>query len=311
MKKYKGAWLRHYPLRNNRKIGKLTPYQFQIYIYLLEILFEQNCKTVTKCVEKVKNLAVSVRLNEANKDKCKQILAIFESETKVKLMSNSSESEVKTILNWIESGLSKTIFTEFDELAFECRARKNLLKKTLQRLHDLNLIILKNNKIEIPNWFYYQNFRTDDKTTRMDITRTLDSICYITSIPHEIPYNKNKNNKKKNNNIIDNSRREGDDQCPYQKIVSLFNEICGKYGVHTTLQPNDDRKPNIKQRWTHSLKTLEAWKEYFELCMQSKFLRGEVPPTLKFPRPFRITLKFVTKLSNYRQIIEGEYHREN
>lgn len=65
------------------------------------------------------------------------------------------------------------------------------------------------------------------------------------------------------------------DLCPYQKIISIWNEVCGVSGLPKA-EATDKRKRLIKVRWNSEMKrSLDHWRKFCELVAQSNFHRGE------------------------------------
>lgn len=94
---------------------------------------------------------------------------------------------------------------------------------------------------------------------------------------------------------------------PVKEIIDLYHELlpmCPQVRKLTAA-----RKAQIEARWrSKDLPDLETWRDYFEFCAESKFLRGESPAG-PGQRPFVADLEWLTKESNYAKVFERKYHK--
>lgn len=91
-------------------------------------------------------------------------------------------------------------------------------------------------------------------------------------------------------------------KCPHDEIQKLWNEICVPAGLPQYMKRTPARDKQIRSRWANGLPDLEQWEKFFRYVLKSKFLTGQSD------RPFRPTIDWVTKQSNYVKILEGNYH---
>lgn len=92
---------------------------------------------------------------------------------------------------------------------------------------------------------------------------------------------------------------------PYQKIVDIYNDVCGDV-LPRCLKLDKKRKANIQKCWNsefngaHPFKNLECWRGYFNDCLDNKFWCGENN------RGWKADIEFVTRESSVLKILEGE-----
>ncbi|MHB1351985.1 MAG: helix-turn-helix domain-containing protein [Thiobacillus sp.] len=107
--------------------------------------------------------------------------------------------------------------------------------------------------------------------------------------------------------------------CPIQKIIDLYHE-CMPANPRCKV-PNEARKRSIRQRWieaailtckpfgyTTQAEGLRAWRHFFEVCAESKFLTGQVPGRDGKP-PFLADIDFLFSPKGFAKCIENKYHR--
>lgn len=108
--------------------------------------------------------------------------------------------------------------------------------------------------------------------------------------------------------------------CPIQKIIDLYHE-CMPANPRCKV-PNEARKRSIRQRWieaanltckpfgyTTQAEGLHAWRHFFEVCAESKFLTGQVPGRDGKP-PFLADIDFLFSPKGFAKCIENKYHRD-
>ncbi len=97
--------------------------------------------------------------------------------------------------------------------------------------------------------------------------------------------------------------------CPYQKIITDYNEILGPYlGMCQKLTPT--RQKTVQARWRDCMKDgdfktqddgIAYFRRYFEYIKTCDFLMGNNG------RDWRADFDWIFKLSNYTKICEGKY----
>lgn len=113
--------------------------------------------------------------------------------------------------------------------------------------------------------------------------------------PHQRP---NGSAKKANGN--------GKHEVPFAEIVALYHESLPMLPKIEKL--TKQRQGYIRQRWAEDLPTLDHWRNYFDFVRQSPFLTGRTEGRDGRP-PFRATLEWLCRPSNYAKVAEEAYHR--
>ncbi|MBO3274096.1 replication protein [Pseudomonas schmalbachii] len=94
------------------------------------------------------------------------------------------------------------------------------------------------------------------------------------------------------------------ERIPFQKIVDLYNRVCGKH-LPQCLKLNEKRKRNIRKCWNLELdgdfpfRSLECWEGYFYDCLQNPHWIGYND------RGWRADLEFVTREDKVLKVLEG------
>ena len=133
---------------------------------------------------------------------------------------------------------------------------------------------------------------------RLDISITSKDVIVETDVPDPQPSESEKVEKPKTG--ID---------CPYQKIVSDYNDTLGPYlGMCQKLTPT--RQKAVQARWRDCMKDgdfkteeegLDYFHRYFEYVKKCDFLMGSNG------REWRADFDWIFKLQNYTKICEGKY----
>ncbi|MCI0564875.1 MAG: hypothetical protein MN733_40935 [Nitrososphaera sp.] len=94
--------------------------------------------------------------------------------------------------------------------------------------------------------------------------------------------------------------------CPHEEIIKIYHEVlpaCQPVRIWTPA-----RKAMLQARWREDQKRqdLKWWRGYFEFISRSPFLMGQVEPT-NGRRPFRASLEWLIRPSNFANINEGKY----
>jgi hypothetical protein len=109
--------------------------------------------------------------------------------------------------------------------------------------------------------------------------------------------------------------------CPTEKIVDAYHELMPLNPMVKVL--NDTRKKAIRARWLEAsalgckpfgYKTqadgLAAWRAFFVVCAESKFLTGRATPQ-PGKAPFLADIEFLMSPSGFAKCLENKYHREH
>lgn len=93
------------------------------------------------------------------------------------------------------------------------------------------------------------------------------------------------------------------DPIPYQAIVDLYHAILPFGSACRKL--TGKRKAAIVARWkSGDLPDLDTWREYFERAAKSKFIRGEVAPSIGHQQ-FRASIDFLIREDSYAKALEN------
>ncbi|MCY1460520.1 hypothetical protein D9M71_780870 [compost metagenome] len=94
------------------------------------------------------------------------------------------------------------------------------------------------------------------------------------------------------------------ERIPFQKIVDLYNRVCGKH-LPQCLKLDEKRKRNIRKCWNLELnddfpfRSLECWEGYFNDCLQNSHWIGYND------RGWRADLEFLTREDKVLKVLEG------
>jgi uncharacterized protein YdaU (DUF1376 family) len=99
---------------------------------------------------------------------------------------------------------------------------------------------------------------------------------------------------------------EGNGQVPMQAIVEKWNAFAVKNSLPQVIKLTTTIKGQIRQRW-NDIPTLEKWDNFFSAIEANDFLAGRCPAGVGRSKPFRSTLLWVTKETNFGKIAAGEY----
>lgn len=115
----------------------------------------------------------------------------------------------------------------------------------------------------------------------------------------------------------------GDDlrSCPTGSLVNLYHELMPNNPRAKVL--NAARKSAIRSRWLEAAKLdcapfgyetksqgLEAWRRFFTVCAESKFLTGQVPGVQGKPA-FVADVDFIFSAGGFAKTLENKYHRDS
>jgi uncharacterized protein YdaU (DUF1376 family) len=114
----------------------------------------------------------------------------------------------------------------------------------------------------------------------------------------------------------------GDDvrECPYGTLANLYHDLMPLNRRMKVL--NAARKSAMKARWNEAAKLdcepfgyttqaagIEAWRQFFTVCAESKFLTGRATPSPGKPA-FEADIDFLFSPSGFAKILENKYHRD-
>lgn len=109
-------------------------------------------------------------------------------------------------------------------------------------------------------------------------------------------------------------------RCPVGEIVNAYHD-------NMPLNPkvkvlNDARKKTIAARWREAARLnagpfgyasqadgITAWRDFFAICAESKFLTGQAAPQAGKP-PFLADLDFLLSPAGFAKALENKYHRD-
>ncbi|MRW85395.1 hypothetical protein GJ698_15015 [Pseudoduganella sp. FT26W] len=109
--------------------------------------------------------------------------------------------------------------------------------------------------------------------------------------------------------------------CPVGQLLNLYHELM-------PLNPrvkvaSDSRKAAIRARWKQAAALdcepfgytarsagLAAWRAFFQVCAESKFLTGQAPPSVPGKPAFIADIDFIFSPSGFAKILENKYHRD-
>lgn len=93
---------------------------------------------------------------------------------------------------------------------------------------------------------------------------------------------------------------------PTQEIVNNWNEFAEINRLPKVVKITNTLRGQLRQRWT-DIPSLTQWDNFFDEIASSHFLSGKAPPGNGRTQPFRATLLWITKETNFAKIAAGEY----
>jgi len=93
---------------------------------------------------------------------------------------------------------------------------------------------------------------------------------------------------------------------PIQAIVDAWNTHSIAHGMIQCIKITTTIRGQLRQRWS-DLDTLEKWNNFFDHIGMNDFLAGRAAPGVGRSKPFRSSLLWVTKETNFAKIAQGEY----
>ena len=99
---------------------------------------------------------------------------------------------------------------------------------------------------------------------------------------------------------------EGPGKVPVQAIVDAWNTQAAVHGMVKCLKITTTLRGQIRQRWS-DMDTQEKWNNFFDHIGMNDFLAGRARPGPGRSKPFRCSLLWATKETNFTKIAQGEY----
>jgi hypothetical protein len=93
---------------------------------------------------------------------------------------------------------------------------------------------------------------------------------------------------------------------PVQEIVNNWNDFAEINRLPKVVKITNTLRGQIRQRWT-DIPSMAQWDNFFHAISSSTFLSGKAPPGNGRTQPFRSTLLWITKETNFAKIAAGEY----
>lgn len=93
---------------------------------------------------------------------------------------------------------------------------------------------------------------------------------------------------------------------PIQAIVDAWNIQAAAHGMVQCLKVTTTLRGQIRQRWA-DLNTIKKWHNFFDHIGMNNFLSGRAKPGPGRSKPFRASLLWVTKETNFAKIAQEEY----
>ena len=210
----------------------------------------------------------------------------------------------------------QTAFPSIELMAKKLKISDSSSKRGVKKLEEFNIIKVtrkKNNK----GRHTVNTYTLLDKSVWKPIHRSekhTEKTCpqvTQTKTRGQTDQNQRSEGADKVTHIKDTHIREGESKkplsCPFIEIVNLYHEVLPE--LSSVAKLNEARKRQINARWNESKKwqSLDKWREYFEHIRESPFLMGKVNISGRY---FKADLEWITRESNFINIIEGKYHAD-
>lgn len=114
------------------------------------------------------------------------------------------------------------------------------------------------------------------------------------------------NNQKDTTTSKPAASTSGNGQVPIKAIVEKWNVFAEANNLPQVAKLTTTIKGQIRQRW-NDIPSLEKWDNFFSHISANDFLAGRTPPGMGRSKPFRSTLLWITKETNFNKIASGEY----
>jgi uncharacterized protein YdaU (DUF1376 family) len=94
---------------------------------------------------------------------------------------------------------------------------------------------------------------------------------------------------------------------PVKEIVDKWNNFARDHSLPQVAKSTKTIQGQIRQRWL-DIPSLSQWDNFFSEIAANDFLAGRVPAGAGRSKPFRSTLLWITKETNFNKIASGEYN---
>jgi hypothetical protein len=250
-----------------------------------------------------------------------RMYAEFAHDPKVQSMSEAMQRRLMMLLCLRCSNTLVTL--QDDELAFALRVSEDELAET-------KALFLRKKFIDedwtMLNWNKRQ-FTSDSSAHRVKAHRERKKAAKNNGGNDDVTLPKPKTNALDTDTDTDTEELQlplsSDDdmrKCPTGLLVNLYHELMPTNPQIKVI--NDSRRSAIKARWEQAAKLncepfgyatrsegLAAWRRFFEVCAESKFLTGQVEPPPGKKR-FLADIDFIFSPNGFAKTLENKYHRD-
>lgn len=94
---------------------------------------------------------------------------------------------------------------------------------------------------------------------------------------------------------------------PFEAIKTLWNIMAEKEGLPQVVKITTTMKGQIRQRHADLERDMNRWDNFFKYIARNDFLAGRAPPGRDRSTPFRCTLLWATRETNFQKIAAKEY----
>ena len=94
---------------------------------------------------------------------------------------------------------------------------------------------------------------------------------------------------------------------PFEAIKTLWNIMANEQGLPLVMKITTAMKGQIRQRHIDLARDMNRWHNFFQYISKNDFLAGRAPPGRDRSSPFRATLLWVTKETNFQKIAAKEF----
>jgi uncharacterized protein YdaU (DUF1376 family) len=94
---------------------------------------------------------------------------------------------------------------------------------------------------------------------------------------------------------------------PIKEIVDKWNNFARDHSLPQVAKSTKTIQGQIRQRWL-DIPSLSQWDNFFSEIAANDFLAGRAPAGVGRSKPFRSTLLWITKETNFNKIASGEYN---
>ncbi|UYZ85303.1 hypothetical protein MTZ49_07090 [Entomomonas sp. E2T0] len=108
------------------------------------------------------------------------------------------------------------------------------------------------------------------------------------------------------NTIQPKNKKQNTPNCPYQKIVELYEEILPELPRVAILTEKRKRYLNARWREHKNHQSLAFWEDYFKFVRKSQFLLGNSIPKER-SKSFKADFEWLISPNNFVKVVEGKY----